>query len=277
MGNIETPKWYQIESPKKHMLLQSVKVSSLKEFYEEVALSIENTASSAFIFVHGYNVSFEDAAKRTAQIAYDLQFKGIPLFYSWPSEGKFESYFIDETNVKWTQAFLEQFLTEFFTKSDAKKVYLIAHSMVNRALTRAIVNVSDRVPNLNDRLKEVILAAPDIDADIFTDVIAPALTSGGYPITLYASSEDRALTASKKVHRYPRAGDTSDGVIVLTGIETIDATGVDTSLLKHSYVVGTRTILNDISYIINNNLRAVQRNGLRTKCCDAGDYWVFAQ
>ena len=30
----------------------------------------------AFVFLHGYNVTFEAAAYRTAQIAYDLRFDG---------------------------------------------------------------------------------------------------------------------------------------------------------------------------------------------------------
>lgn len=277
IGMVETPGLFQKASRNKHIMLQDIKVSTLDEFYRGLELFWVNAESSAFIFVHGYNVTFENAARRTAQIAYDLQFQGAPVFYSWPSEGKVNSYFIDETNIKWTQSHLEQFLTDFFVKSTAQRVYLVAHSMGNRALTRALINVSDKVPSVKSRLKEVILAAPDIDADIFQNVIAPALTANGTPVTLYASSEDKALAASKKVHRYTRAGDTSDGVFVMAGVETIDATGVDTSLLGHSYVTGTKSILYDMYYLIKYNIRASQRVGLRPICCDKGEYWVFAQ
>ena len=69
-----------------------------------------------------------------------------------------------------------------------------------RALSRAVASLLSDKPDLRNRLKEVILTAPDIDADIFKRDIAPALTAAGRPITLYASSEDLALVASKKIH-----------------------------------------------------------------------------
>jgi len=44
------------------------------------------------LFVHGYNVSFEDAARRTGQLAYDLGFEGPTVFFSWPSRGSVTAY-----------------------------------------------------------------------------------------------------------------------------------------------------------------------------------------
>jgi hypothetical protein len=38
-------------------------------------------AREALIFVHGYNVSFEDAARRAAQISVDLNFRGRTLMF----------------------------------------------------------------------------------------------------------------------------------------------------------------------------------------------------
>jgi esterase/lipase superfamily enzyme len=55
---------------------------------------------SAFIFVHGYNVTFEDAARRTAQMSYDLSFDGAPVFYSWPSQGSLGDYLKDGSCAK---------------------------------------------------------------------------------------------------------------------------------------------------------------------------------
>lgn len=41
--------------------------------------------AEAFVFVHGFNVPFHEAAKRTAQMAFDMHFEGLPILYSWPS------------------------------------------------------------------------------------------------------------------------------------------------------------------------------------------------
>lgn len=231
--------------------------------------------SRAFLFVHGYNVTFEDAAKRTAQISYDLGFEGAAVFYSWPSQGSISAYTVDEQNAEWAKTDLKAFLNDFFTRSDAQNIYLIAHSMGNQALTKALAAILTEKPELKRRLKEVILAAPDIDAEVFKRDIAPVLTASGRPVTLYASSKDLALTASKQVHQYPRAGDSTGRVIMVPGVETIDATGLDTSFLGYSYFAEARSILADIFYLIKNGQRANQRFGLRSIDSPQGRYWVF--
>lgn len=278
MGELESPSIWRLfrENPTKHVVLLSIVITSKDNFFAEVAARVRVFArSSAFLFVHGYNVTFEDAARRTAQIAYDLSFEGAPVFYSWPSQGTTPAYTVDEQNIEWAQANLRGFLEDFLTRSDAQSVYLIAHSMGNRALTRAVASLLTDKPTLQSRLKEVILTAPDIDADVFKRDIAPALTATGRPITLYASSEDLALVASKKVHGHPRAGDSGQGLVVVPGIETIDATPVDTSFLGHSYFAETRSVLSDIFYLIRDGHRADQRFGLRGIDTQAGRYWVF--
>jgi esterase/lipase superfamily enzyme len=280
-GELESPSILRLEfrqDPAKHVVLLGTTVSSKDKFLADVAARVrQSPRRSAFLFVHGYNVSFADAARRTAQIAYDLSFRGAPVFYSWPSQGAMASYTVDEQNIEWAQANLKAFLEDFLARSEAEDIYLIAHSMGNRALTRAIAAVLAEKPALRSRLKEVILAAPDIDADVFKRDLAPALAAAGRPITLYASSEDVALVASKKVHGYARAGDSGPGLIVVPGIETIDATSVDTSLLGHSYFAETHTVLSDMFYLIQNGQRASQRFGLRPIDTKSGRYWEFAR
>lgn len=279
MGELESPSIWRLEfreDPAKHVVLLSTAITSKDKFFADVAVRVrQSTRSSAFLFVHGYSVTFEDAAKRTAQISYDLGFEGAPVFYSWPSQGTTLTYTVDEQTIEWSQANLRSFLDDFFTRSDAQSVYLIAHSMGNRSLTRAVASLLTEKPALRSRLKEVILTAPDIDADVFKQDIAPVLTATGRPVTLYASSEDLALVASRKIHGYPRAGDSGQGLVVVPGIETIDATRVDTSLLGHSYFAEARSVLSDMFYLIRNGQRADQRFGLRRADVQAGRYWEF--
>ena len=129
------------------------------------------------IFIHGYNVSFEDAARRTGQMAYDLGFDGAPVFYSWPSQGDVARYTVDENNIEWSTPHLQAFLTDFLQKTEAAKVYLIGHSMGNRGLARAVAGLIDSQPELAGASAEIILTAPDIDADVFQQEIAPRLTA----------------------------------------------------------------------------------------------------
>ena len=279
-GELEAPilRLEFLEDPSKHVVLLDAVVQSKDKFFSDLSARIRASGGrNAFLFVHGYNVTFRDAARRTAQMSHDLQFDGAPVFYSWTSQGAKAAVTVDEQNIEWAQANIKGFLDDFFGRSDADNVFLIAHSMGNRALTRAVASLLAEKPSIRQRLREVILAAPDIDAEVFRRDIAPALTASNTPVTLYAASDDLALEASKKIYGYPRAGDSGQGIVVIPGIETIDATGTDTSLLGHSYYADSRSVLNDISDVIRNGLRAEQRSRLRGIDSSRGRYWVFTK
>jgi hypothetical protein len=87
-------------------------VPQMKEmFFASVSQRTEQSSGrQVFVFVHGYNVAFEDAARRTAQIAYDLAFSGVPILYSWPSGGQPHRYPVDEANVEWSIQHFKDFL-----------------------------------------------------------------------------------------------------------------------------------------------------------------------
>ncbi|PHV40602.1 alpha/beta hydrolase [Janthinobacterium sp. BJB304] len=278
MGQLESPSLWRLEfrdDPAKHVVVLSADVQDRDNFFAALKTQIRASAGkSAFIFVHGYNVSFEDAARRTGQMAYDLGFDGAPVFYSWPSRGEVASYTIDENNIEWSTSHITAFLADFLASTEAAQVYLVGHSMGSRGLARAVADLLAAQPQLAQKITEIILSAPDIDAAIFKQDIAPKLAGARNPVTLYASSQDLALAASKAVHGYARAGDSGTGMLIVAGVETIDATGVDTSFMKHSYFAEKRSALSDMFYLIRNHARADQRF-LEPVDTAAGRYWTF--
>lgn len=179
MGEIESPSIWKLEfseDPEKHVVLHAVGVDSREGFLSELSHVIQRSSKkSAFIFVHGYNVSFADAAKRTAQISYDLGFDGAPVFYSWPSAGELDGYRGDEESIKWAQGHIEAFIKDVTEQTGAESIYLIAHSMGNRGLTRAFSNLIASESYDASVIKEVVLTAPDIDAEVFRNEIAPKI------------------------------------------------------------------------------------------------------
>jgi esterase/lipase superfamily enzyme len=256
IGQLESPSILSLEvneDPEKHVVLMSVKQEEPDTFYEQLRQRVaESQQREAFVFVHGYNVTFENAARRTAQMAHDLKFDGAPIFYSWPSQGGLLQYTVDETNVVWTVPHLKDFLLAVAKKTDARRVHLIAHSMGNRALTAALAQLATESKDGQTPLfHEVLLTAPDIDADIFRRDIVPAIIKTASRVTLYASSHDAALEASKQVHGYPRAGESGDNIIVIPGIDTIDVSAVDTSLVGHSYYGDSDTVLVDMAQLLH--------------------------
>lgn len=279
VGQLERPSLLRLElqaRSDRHVMLQNVLPCAEAEFYEAVRRRVASSPQrDLFVFVHGYNVTFELAARRTAQIAYDLHFQGAPLFYSWPSQGEPWNYAIDENNVAWTVPHLKQFLENLASHSDAQAINLIAHSMGNRALTQAVRELAADLRVTGKMFQQVILAAPDIDADVFQRDIAPVLTQVSSQVTLYASAHDDALAASRMVHGYRRAGDMNGGALVVPGISTVDVSTVDMSLLGHSYYGSSELILKDLAAVILQARPASQRPWLSPVSTGTAQYWRY--
>jgi esterase/lipase superfamily enzyme/DNA-binding transcriptional LysR family regulator len=279
MGEIETPRWSWSklefrENPDKHVMLLSLTALDKADFVAEVRQAAGRTrVAESLIFVHGYNVSFEQAAQRAAQIAYDLGFPGVPMLYSWPSEGAIAGYTVDETNARWTEPHYRDFITLCLNELGLDAVHVIAHSMGSRVVAETLGNLN--LPAAaRARLCQLIFAAPDIDADSFRQ-LAAKFHGRNRRCTLYASSEDYAMKASKLIHEYPRAGDSGTDIVLVDGVDTIDATAVDTSLLGHSYVGDNRSILSDIFALLKGDQEPGSRFGLTPKQTGAGLYWLF--
>lgn len=264
------------EDPEKHVVLLSVGSKGKEVFLLEVRRKIETSDKrEAFVFIHGYNVTFEDSCRRTAQIAYDLKFTGAPIAYSWPSDGRTANYVKDETDIEWSTPNFERFLLMVAETTGARTVHLIAHSMGNRALVNALAAiVRSRGESAAPLFNQVVLTAPDIDAGVFLN-LAQAVQKGAERTTLYASSNDVALNASKKIHGAPRLGEAGPNITVIDGIDTIDVSAVDTSLIGHGYYADNRTVITDLFELLGLRKPPRERFHLRERQRDGLTYWEF--
>src|SRR5262249_45690855 len=160
-----------------------------------------------------------------------------------------------------------------------RNVHVIAHSMGNRALTAALEEIKKSgVPAGSATLAQVIFAAPDVSCDSFRD-LAAAFHGTAKHCTLYASSADVALKASKLIPGYPRAGEVGDPIFIVDGIDPIDATLADTSLLGlgHSYFGSKRSILADIAELLTGSTTTSLRFALTEVGAPPGRYWTYRE
>jgi len=277
LATLETPALTHFEfraDPDHHIVLLKMQQETYEQFYNQVSARVrQSERKEAFVFIHGYRVTFEDAVRRTAQLAYDLTFDGAPIVYTWPSFGALAKYPADEAVVEWTVPHLRWLLEDLAKKIGATTIHLIAHSMGNRAMTGALRSMSvEKRSTLPPHFKEIVMAAPDIDAGVFKQ-IADSIHSSADRITLYASSKDEALLASKEFHGAPRAGEGGKNIVVVPGVDTIDASAVATDLIKHSYFADSTSVVADIFNLIKNELPPTKRFGLFPSVDQR--YWVF--
>ncbi len=266
IGELEAPGMFSSWQPGKHVQLLGIDPQTGAVFHDTLRARIAASTGQAFIFVHGFSVAFEDAARRTAQMAFDMKFDGAPIFFSWPTSVigltniDITAYSVAENNSRWATHHFATFLTDVVRKSGAQTVHLIAHSMGNRVVTDALMELFYVLtPAERKVLKEVILTAPDIDADVFIEQIAPRITKMDARVTLYASTKDSALGTSSRVHGYPRVGDMAALSLIPGGVEVIDASEVDTDSFGHSYYGNAESVITDICYLLTSNAAAPKR------------------
>lgn len=280
MGRHEEPSLLKFEwepNEHKHIRVNDVNTFPEEEFIERLAKATSEAPNQkVMVFIHGYNAEFTDATRVVAQFANDLKFNGPVVLYSWPSKGSLTSYTQDETNAEWATTHLVALLRTLLDKIPAKDIYLVSHSMGSRVLGHGVTALASDLPaSYLSIFREIVMIAPDIDADVFRHEMAPRLARTGIHTTLYASSNDRALRLSKTFHGYPRAGDAGDGLVIVDGVETVDASGASGGLLGHSYFAEDRRIMEDIFALLQTGQRAENRFGLGAIEQNGERYWTF--
>jgi esterase/lipase superfamily enzyme len=262
-------------------------IDDREEFLSYLRADVQKSPQKhALVFIHGYNVTFELAAMRTAQLAHDLDFDGPAAFFSWPSNGTTIGYVSDGETVELSAPQLKEFLTDIIKDTGAQSVHVIAHSMGNRALTEMLIDLErarndEGLPVLN----QVVMAAPDVNATKFRNNIVDRIKDAARNFTLYASSRDIALLGSEILRQsdYTRLGQGGDDRQVFPDIETIQT--IDASELPgqalfllelgHSYYVDPN-VMQDLKYLLETPTPARQRAWLKElPHRPEGSYWIF--
>ncbi|MBO6900872.1 MAG: alpha/beta hydrolase [Rhizobiaceae bacterium] len=279
-GKIERPKIWLLEfreDPAKHVILKSVTPGDSDAVFAEMRDDLAASESdSAFVFVHGFNVPFNEAAQRTAQMAYDMNFSGVPILYSWPSRGSLLSYIADTAVVNLSGRRLTLFLEDVVRKSGARRVHLIAHSMGNRALTDALELYALRHEGEPPAFDQVLFTAPDLDAGLFVEM-AKTIKSTARRMTLYASNKDWALAVSRKLHGdAARAGQGGNRIIHADIFDSVDMTSVGDDMLAHSYYANNPSALTDILSLFWRDAPPQDRCGMVRAEGEFGNYWQYS-
>jgi esterase/lipase superfamily enzyme len=164
-------------------------------FHSAVAKSPDH---SVLIFVHGFNNKFDDAVFRLAQIVHDSGARSVPVLVTWPSRGSVLAYGYDRESTNYTRNDLELLFQILAKDPSVGEVSILAHSMGNWLALESLRQMAIRNGRLPAKFKNVMMAAPDVDVDVFRTQIADM----GEPrpsFTLFVSQDDRALAVSKRV------------------------------------------------------------------------------
>jgi esterase/lipase superfamily enzyme len=149
------------------------------------------------VFVHGYNMLYQEAVYWLGQITHDSGFKGTPILFSWPSRGKAPLYIADRESVTYSRDYFENFLLEVAGLPEVREIDILAHSMGTLLAVETLRQASIKGhKNFRGKLRDVVLAAPDIDANVFRTQL-DTIGRLSRPMTILVSGDDKALALSK--------------------------------------------------------------------------------
>jgi len=279
-GSLPEPSILRLEfsqDPAKHVVLMEIEQLPQAAFWKQLRAKVEaSPEKQLMLFVHGYCATFRDAARRTAQLSYDLNYQGPAMFFSWPAGSdseKFDerpNYLKDLRRAQESDEDLITVIQDLGRYSGAERIHLIAHSMGNFLLTEALKTIDDRLPVNETRRQlfdQVVMAAPDINAREFVKRTGLRLKPFSRRVTVYASTEDKALWLSKKVNGYEPLGflnEFSQGGARSALYDLVDASQFTEGWFDsgHIYYGDMPEVLRDLGFIFRGIQAASLQRGL---------------
>lgn len=207
-------------------------------------------------FVHGYNNTTSDALLRLAQFVQDSGFQGVPVLFDWASGASLTRYVYDLNSALIARPKVPE-ISAILGRTNAEGYDIFAHSM-GAFLTMEAMKDSVQTGrfNANGRLQTIILAAPDIDMDLFRAQLAQIDTKFDRFYVLL-SEEDSALNISRRIAGgVPRVGASNIEELADLGVVAIDLTKISNSSSgSHSKFAGSPDVVKLIGGGLNNNSR----------------------
>ncbi|QND46707.1 alpha/beta fold hydrolase (plasmid) [Rhizobium lusitanum] len=230
-GQIEWP--HPKPDPQKTFAVTGQAVLNRESFLK--AIPEKDQQRRVVVFVHGYNYNFQEALFRLAQLRADSNLPAVPILFAWPSQAALSGYIADKDSATFSRDNLTQLLIDLTKDRKRGEVMVFAHSMGGWLTTEALRQLKlEGRQDVLDKLT-VVLAAPDIDADVFISQLN-LIGKMSPPLTVLVSRDDRALEASTFLGGgVPRVGalDVRDEVVreaaVKAGVRLIDISALKSS------------------------------------------------
>jgi len=244
-----------------------------------------------FIFVHGYNVPFDDSITTIAELWHFMGRQGVPIAYSWPAgRGGLRGYTTDRESGEYTVMHLKSFIESLAKCPELEKINILAHSRGTDVTLTALreLQIAYRNRGLESKtalkLGGVVLAAADLDLQVALErVSAEGIPFMPNQLTLYISKEDRALSASAWLFdSLTRLGTLTAAaltpaqkqrVVENKSLEIVDARVKRADAFGHSYFHQDPSVSSDVILSLKEHRLAGAANGRPLAYEDS--FWVI--
>lgn len=221
----------------------------------------------AFIFIHGFNNTFDHSVFRAAEIWHFMGRVGVPIAYTWPAaRGGIRGYTYDRESGEYTIPHLKQVIRALAAMPDLERINLISHSRGTDVTVTALRELylettgGGHDPAKTLKIGTLVLAAPDIDTEVFGQRFgAEMVTNAAERTVIYFSPDDEAIWWARWL--FDSVGRLGDLIITklpeddrarlaqMPRLEMVDCTvsGFSTS---HNYVFSHPSAMSDMILVV---------------------------
>ncbi len=275
--------------------VRHVQVLREETFFSQLRYAVESSPHrSLAVLVFGYSNSFRDDLLKLGKLAVRVDIHTPFLVFDWPADqglgiGGYKKAF---SFAKRSGVFLGELLAAIIRRVKPQRLWIGGGSLGAQVICNAFEQMMTHA-DLADREKEidhVFLAAPDVDDDEFNAQFKDEIAALARAVTVYVSSDDKALLLSEWIHGGKRLGRTRaekqqqfEEMIDLLELEAkgaeeitvIDVSPVNRSTLGHTFYIESSDFYDDLYQRLLNTHPVDARRLYRTDCRDGAVYWIM--
>ena len=296
IGMIINPsQWFQDEE----IRISNIQILEQPAFVTQLRKQVrESPQGSLLINVNGFRERFPSALRKTAFLAHVLDINSPVLVFDWPGDqgSTLRGYRRAQRVARASGEDLARALALIIRQVQPERLWLTANSMGGQVVVDAfsILYQEADLADAETEIEDVVLTAPDIDRNEFNDQFKKEINALARHLTVYVSSNDRALLMSRIINRGRRLGESTvdtlnpdqfeEAASVLQLIEPdsdlislVDVTPINRTRNFHNFNLETPEFFDDLYLRLTNADTPRSRLKYQIHMPDDRVYWVLTR
>jgi esterase/lipase superfamily enzyme len=292
---VDPTDWFQNEEIRLREVRALEEAAFVRQLSDQVRASRHR---SLLVNVNGFRERFPSALRKTAFLAHVLDIDSPLLVFDWPGDqgSSPRGYRRAQQLARESGEELARVLELVIREVQPERLWLVANSMGGEVVVNAFGLLHER-PGLSDaetEIEHVVLTAPDVSHDEFGARFSDEIGALTRHLTVYVSSNDRALLMSRVLNRGRRLGestvdpgnpDQSDEAARVLELEDadpqrvslVDVTPVNRTRNFHNFSLETPEFFDDLFLRLRNFDPPHSRLQYRVKTPRGTEYWVLTR
>jgi len=207
---IDPSEWFLNEEINLHNIQSLQREALVASLRQQVQAS---PYKSLLVVVHGFREAFPSALRKTAFLAHVLDINTPVLVFDWPGDqgSSLRGYRRAREVAAASGAELASTLELIVNEVQPQRLWLMANSMGGQVVADAfsVLYENRDFADAQTEIENVMLTAPDVSHEEFNARFKDEMKALANNVTVYVSSNDRALLVSRLVNRGLRLGEST--------------------------------------------------------------------